>query len=151
MAEHTFDVAAFRLAFPQFADATKYPDEMLSGYFVIATCYVNPNDGCTLNGTALQTVLQLVTAHVAAINTTTTGEVVANGGNVGVITSSTIDRVSVTRQVPKTEGAWQTFLASTPYGMQAWALLRAKGAGGWMVGGSRERQAFRGAGGRFGG
>lgn len=146
MATHTFDVAAFRLQFPQFADATKYPDALLSGYFQMATCYISPDDyACGLHGDCLQLALNLMTAHLAALGALdSTGQ-----GTVGIITSSTIDKVSVTQQVPTTKSAWQFFLSKTPYGIQLWALLGVKSAGGWMVGGSIERRGFRKAGGVF--
>jgi len=146
MAVHTFDVAAFRSQFPQFADDTKYPDATLSGYFAMATAYVNANDGCSLNGDRLQLALNLMTAHLVV----TFGLAAQTGGtNVGVITASTIDGVSITRQVPQSQTAWASFLAPTTYGAQLSALLRIAGAGGLLVGGSCERSAFRGAGGRF--
>jgi hypothetical protein len=146
MALHTFDAAAFRAQFPQFADAAKYPDDSLSGYFAMATSYVNANDGYSLNGDRLQLALYLMTAHLLV----TFGLAAATGGtNVGVITASTIDGVSITRQVPQTQSAWAAFLSPTTYGAQLLALLRIAGVGGLLVGGSCERSAFRGAGGRF--
>lgn len=145
MAVHTFDVAAFRLQFPAFADETIYPDAALSGYFTMGTCYINPNDTCSFYGDCLQLALNLMTAHLAALYTPVGGVV----PGVGIITSSTVDRVSVTQQVPTTKSAWQMFLARTPWGLQLWALLSAKSAGGWMVGGSLERNSIRQAGGIF--
>lgn len=146
MAVHTFDGAAFRLQFPQFADVTVYPDGMLSGYFTMATCYINPEDSsCGLSGDCLQLALNLMTAHLAAIYTDNN----AGSGSAGVVSSATIDRVSITQQVPTTRGGWQAFLVKSPYGLQLWALLSAKAAGGWTVGGSLERRAIRKAGGIF--
>lgn len=146
MALHVFDVAAFRLQFPAFASITEYPDVLLSGYFSMAGCYIDAWDNCALSGDCLQLALNLMTAHLAATYGPSGSGI---PGVVGMLTSSTIDRVSVTQAVPTTRGAWQFFLASTPYGLQLWALLMAKSAGGWMVGGSIERRGFRKAGGRF--
>jgi hypothetical protein len=143
MAVHTFDVTAFRLQFPQFADETKYPDDLLAGYFSMATCYINANDSCWFSGDCLQLALNLMTAHLAAINA------VEPDGSVGIATSATIDRVSVTSQVPTTKSGWQFFLAKSAYGLQLWALLQAKSVGGFIVGGSLERRAIRKAGGVF--
>lgn len=146
MAVHTFDVAAFRLQFPAFANAATYPDALLSGYFTMATCYIDPNDGCILAGDCLQLALDLMTAHLAALY----GDINSGNAVVGTITSATIDKISVTVTVPKTTTAWQAFLTQTPYGLQLRALLSAKSAGGWMVGGSLERRSIRQAGGLFG-
>jgi uncharacterized protein DUF4054 len=145
MAEHTFDVAAFRAQFPYFADVTKYPDVLLSGYFSMAGCYLSPWDRCDFYGDCLQLALNLMTAHLAFLYTPR-GNIIPG---VGLVTSSTIDRVSVTKQLPTSSSAWQYWLSSTPYGLQLWALLHSKAAGGWMVGGSLERRAFRKAGGIF--
>ena len=145
MAEHIFDVTAFRALFPAFADTVKYPDAALQSYFTMATCYVSPWDSCSLTGACLDMVLNLLTAHLATIY----GEIAAGDGGVGVLQSATIDKVSITVQLPPTMTAWQVFLARTPYGLQAWAMLQAKAVGGWSVGGSIERRGFRKAGGRF--
>lgn len=145
MAVHTFDPAAFRALFPVFADTTTYPDALLSGYFEMAGCYVGLSDSCSLWGNCRQTALNLMTAHLAALF----GDINSGDATIGIITSSTIDRVSVTEQVPTTRPGWQSFLIKTPYGQQLWALLSVKGIGGLMVGGSREREAFRKAGGIF--
>jgi hypothetical protein len=148
MAAHTFDPASFRLTFPAFADDTLYPDAMLFGYFDIAGCYIEPFDNPNgLSGNCLQVVLNLMTAHLVIVFS------IANSGEnqTGIVTTSTIDRVSVTQQIPQTRGAWQFFLARTAYGQQVWALLSVRAVGGFLVGGSCERQAVRGAGGIFGG
>lgn len=146
MATHTFNVAAFRAQFPAFADTTKYPDALLSGYFQMATCFVSPNDSCMFADDCLQLALNLMTAHLATVYTPD-----ASGAlpGIGIITSATIDKVSVTSQVPKSDDAWRAFLYRTPYGLQLVAMLQSHAAGGWMVGGSIERQGFKKAGGVF--
>ena len=146
MAKHEFDVAAFRAQFPAFADPIKYPDDLLSGYFSMAECFVSPYDNCMFSGDCLQLALNLMTAHLALVYTPDES---GNVPGVGIITSATIDKVSVTSQVPKTDDAWRAFLLRTPYGLQLVALLKGHAAGGWMVGGSLERAAIRKAGGVF--
>lgn len=146
MAKHTFDAAAFRAQFPQFADETKYPDALLSGYFAMAECFIFPYDTCWFRDDCLQLALNLMTAHLAMIYTP---DASGNIPGVGIITSATIDKVSVTSQVPNTDSAWRAFLLRTPYGLQLVALLKSHASGGWIVGGSYERAAFRKAGGRW--
>lgn len=146
MSTHVFDIAAFRAQFPAFADTVKYPDALLSGYFQMATCFVSPDDNCMFNGDCLQLALNLMVAHLATIYTADASGAIPG---VGILTSATIDKVSVTAQVPKTDDAWRAFLYRSPYGLQLVALLRGHAAGGWYVGGSLERQAFRKAGGYF--
>lgn len=146
MAKHEFNVAAFRAQFPQFADPVKYTDQMLAGYFTMAECYVFPYDTCWFRGDCLQLALDLMTAHLALIYTP---DASGNIPGVGLITSATIDKVSVTQAVPTTNSAWRAFLLRTPYGLQLVALLSSKAAGGFYIGGSCERAAIRKAGGRW--
>ncbi len=143
--EHVFDVASFRLQFPAFADETKYPEPTLSGYFTMATLYIYPLDWCLLKGDALQLALNLMTAHLTYLNTL----LMAGNTTVGIVTGATISKVTVSLQAPPIKSGWQQWLALSPYGMQLWALLSVKSAGGFYVGGSCERAGFRGAGGRF--
>lgn len=146
MAEHTFDVAAFRAQFPAFASTLKYPDVQLAGYFAMAGCYVFPCDHALLSGDCLQLALNLMTAHLAFTN----ANVVAGNTAVGAVTGASIDKVSVSIQGPTTTNGWQAWLSTTPYGMQLWALIRSK-ARPFAVGGLPERLGFRRVGGRFGG
>lgn len=141
-----FDPAAFRLLFPAFADPFTYPDEMLEGYYVMAQCFITPSClwGCD---DCLGTALYLMTAHLLS---TTGNAVTAAMSGSGVITAATIDKVTVSRQVPATRGNFSQFLIQSPFGQQLLALLSKKAAGGWSIGGSLERQSIRKAGGTFG-
>jgi len=147
MATHTFDVASFRLLFPAYANATKYPDDLLSGYFDMGTCYISPEDWPGLSGGCLQTALNLMTAHLLYLS----DKAQKGSTQSGPTTSATVDRVSVTIAPPPIKNEWQNWLSLSPYGQQLWALLTVKAAGGFLVGGSDERSGFRVAGGFFGG
>jgi hypothetical protein len=146
MAEHTFDVAAFRAQFPAFTSPTKYPDLQLAGYFTMAGCYVYPCDWSMLSGDCLQLALNLMTAHLAFTN----AKVIAGNTATGIVTGASIDKVSVSLTAPTTRNAWQAWLATSPYGMQLWALIATK-AKPFAIGGLPERQGFRRVGGGFGG
>lgn len=143
---HALDVALFREQFPVFADDVKYPDAMIQMYWDMACCYVDPTDWCLLAGSCLQLALNLMTAHLVYL----AGQTAAGSASSGVMQSATVDKVSVTVAVPPIKTAWQQWLAQSPYGLQLWALLTSKSAGGFMVGGYIERQGFRKAGGVFG-
>ena len=146
MTTHTFDVVAFRSHFPVFASDTKYPDGQLSGYFTMATSYIYPVDWCLLQGDDLQLALDLMTAHL-----TWTNKLVGMGMTAtGILSGSGIDKVNVSMTPPPATNAWQHWLATTPYGMQLWALLRAKSRGGYTAGKLPERLGFRRVGGGFG-
>ena len=143
---HVIDIASFRILFPQFAGEVAYPDATLTAFFGSATVYFGEYDNYALYGQGLQTALNLMTAHLLAIGT---GAAAGTGGG-GVVTGSTIDKVSVTLMAPPARSGWQFWLAGSPYGLQLWALLKIKSAGGFHVGGLPERDGFRRVGGGFG-
>jgi hypothetical protein len=140
----TFDIAAFRLAFPAFADTTKYPDATLQGFWDASCCYVSPVDYGWLHGDCRARALNLMTAHIAQLST-----MAASGQPIGVGQSATVGAVSVSMVPPPIKSGFQYWLAITPYGMQLWALLNVKGAGGLYIGGLPEKSAFRKVGGVF--
>lgn len=144
MATIVFDVAAFRVAFPAFANDTTYPDATLQAYWDAACCYISPEDYGWLHGACRVRALNLMTAHLAALST-----MIANGQAVGVGQSATVGAVSVSMVPPPIKSGFQYWLAITPYGIQLWALLSAKAAGGLYVGGLPEKSAFRKVGGVF--
>lgn len=144
MAAHEIDVAAFRVSFPAFASEQAYPDATLQLRFTEATLYLGAYDGCVLSGDRLQLALNYMTAHLLA-----SGALIAAGETAVVVTGATIDKVQVQMAPPPAADMWQWWLLTTPYGAQLWALLKLRAAGGFYVGGSFERAAFRKAGGRF--
>lgn len=147
MAEHTFDIPVFRQLYPAFANSVTFTDAYLTAQWTAATVYLGKYDGCLLAGDEMQLALNLMTAHLVQLNA-----MIAAGGvtpTIGVLTSATIDKVTVTNMPPPATSGWKYWLALTPYGMQLWALLQRASAGGVYIGGSSERRAFRKAGGRF--
>jgi len=148
MSTVTFDPTLFRLLYPQFANATTYPDVLLSARFDIATGYVSPdNYGCMSMPVRTQ-ALGLMTAHLMAI-----GVLIAQNnyqGQVGVVTGATVDGVSITLAAPPTgTSQWRWWLNTTPYGAELLALLDVQAVGGFAVGGLPETAAFRRVGGVF--
>lgn len=144
MAQHTLDLAVFRAAFPAF---TATPDAEIQAQWDAAAVYFGTYDGVLLYGDRLQRALDLLAAHLLQVNI-----MLAAGGQtptIGVLTSATIDKVTVSNMPPPVKSGWQYWLSTTPHGLQLWALLRVASAGGIYVGGGPERAAFRKAGGRF--
>ena len=141
----TFDVTAFRLLFPAFADPTVYPDARLQMYWDMAISYISDvaNYGW-LQGLDRQLALNLLTAHLAAIS-----DIILAGQVPNLMQTATIDKVSVGLTPPPIPNQWQWWLNQTGYGQQLLALLQAKSVGGFYVGGLPERSAFRKVGGIF--
>lgn len=144
MALHTFDVTAFRAAFPAFADPLAYPDPVLQMYWNTATAYCNANDWYNIQGDTLQTILNYFTAHIAQLAT-----VVAQGLLPGFIQNATIDAVTVALAPPPEVNQFQWWMNQTTYGQSVLALLQAVTVGGFFFGGLPETSAFRKVGGIF--
>lgn len=144
--QFTFDVAAFRLAFPAFADSTLFPTETLQMNWDTAGCYVdNTNSNCeALSGDCRLRALNLMTAHLTALSA-----LVAAGQIPGLVQTATVDKVSVSLTPPPLKTQWQWWLSLTPYGQQLLALLQVSGVGGFYIGGLPELSAFRKVGGIF--
>lgn len=138
----TFDVAAFRAEFTQFA-GNPPSDATLQSYFNTAGSYVTNSNYGWLNGIDRALALNLMTAHIAALMALAAAP---GGSTPGVVTGATIDKISVTLEPPPTKNGWQYWLAQTPYGQMLWALLTVKSTGGFFVGGSPTRAGFRGNG-----
>ena len=135
------DPAAFRRLFPEFESLN---GEAISVYWDMATGYMSADNSTTLTGASLQLAMNLLTAHVAKLF-----DGLAQGQTSGVVTGATEGSVSVSLAPPPTKSGWQHWLSTTPYGLQLWSLLQVKSAGGFYIGGSCERGAFRKAGGVF--
>jgi len=140
----TFDVVTFRAAFPAFADASKFPDVMLQGYWDASTCIISDVNYGYLHGCCRERSLNLLTAHMTQL-----GVMVAAGQSVGVVTSATVGSITVAVMPPPAKTGLQYWLYMTPYGAQLAALLSVKGVGGITVGGLPEKLGFRKIGGVF--
>lgn len=135
-----FDIPAFRIAFPAFANDLIYPDALIQTQADIAACMLS-DQGCECT-TLLQ---QLMVAHLLMLN----DRIMAGTGNTGQVASATIDKVSVSMTPPPGTDGFSYWLGTTPYGLQLMALLAKCAAGGLYVGGRPERAAFRSVGGAF--
>ena len=144
MATLLFDVDDFRAQFPGLFPDPPNTDELIEIFWGAAICYVSPETEGALSADCRRQVLNLVTAHLITLSAS------AQAGNQpGFVVSASIDKISVTLQAPPTKTAFQFFLNQTPFGVQAYALLYAHGAGGAYHGGLNELGSFRRAGGRF--
>jgi hypothetical protein len=135
-----YNDANFRLQFPQFADATAFPEVMLSGYWTMASVYINPNGGpgwCK-NPAQLQLAIDLMAAHLAA-----SYALINSGQPTVLVQGSSEGTVSVSLTPPPVTSAYGWWLATTPYGAQLRALLAIVQNVGFYFGGLPERSSFR--------
>lgn len=145
MAQITLDLAQFRERFPAFANSTVYPDAKVEAFWDTATLYISAQNYGDLRGDARQQALNALTAHLLALS-----DIAARGQVPGVVTASTIDKISVSLSVMPARNAWAWWFSLTAYGQQCLALLQSRSVGGMYLGGSLTRAAFRGPGGGFG-
>lgn len=145
-------IVKFRALFPAFCDATAFPDLMIETYWEVASTYIsNEAGGCYcggLNDTQKALALNYMTAHLMQIVTLLSSGGVGGGGG-GIVTSATIDKVSVSLEPPPIVDQWSYWLNTTPYGSSLLALLSALSVGGFYAGGRPELSAFRKVGGIF--
>lgn len=139
------NIEDFRKDFPAFDDEGRYDNARLQAYFSAASSYVSPEDYGSLTGTSRTRAVYLMMAHLMDY-----AAQAADGGSAPQqVTSSSIDKVSVTVQPAPAKSQWQYWLSLTPYGMELWALLSQAAAGGFYIGGFPERSAIRKVGGIF--
>ena len=118
-----FDIGAFRQAFPEFADASVYPDAQISFWATLGSSQVSSQ----VFGTYYPQVLFLYVAHQLAL----AGGVNGAGGSTGagVVASKTVGSVSVsydtTNPAERDAGWWNL----TKYGKQYIRLIRIFGNG----------------------
>lgn len=139
----TLVIADFRAAYPQFANATTFPDALLNLQFGMATGFVSDSTYGCMSVPVRTSALYLMLAHLLAL-----GVIIADGGSyqgvAGIVTQSKVGDVSVSlAQPPYGTSQWRYWLSLTPYGLQLLALLDAQAVGGFYVGGLPERSAFR--------
>lgn len=149
MTATAFNAANFRAQFPEYADSTTYTDATLSAYWTMGTAYISQNNaGCNYTQAQAQLASDLICAHLAKLYASMVGTAAGDGAGItGVVTGATEGSVNVTLAPPPTTTGFQYWLASTAYGQQLRALLKAVGAAGVFYGGGLERASFRKAGG----
>jgi len=137
-----FNIAEFRIRFPEFSDVLKFPDVRLEFFWFEATCLISDQDCGRLTGKCRELAIQLLTAHIAKLS-----EEEAEGG--GIVQSATIDKVSVTLKYPEFRTQSQWWFYQTPYGSQYYTMLIIRSIGGWNVGGRPVSSGFRKENGSF--
>jgi hypothetical protein len=142
---YTFDPAGFRASFPEFADPAQWPDALLARMNGTALIHIPARPGKRLHGEARELAISYMTAHLLKLE-----HAAVTGSTTGLVTSATVDKVSVTLAPPPVNTQRDWWYGLTPYGSALQALLKSKAAGGLYVGGlPPERDAFRKAGGVF--
>lgn len=140
------DIDAFRTMFPAYADYQKFSDDMIEMWLNVANVHLKK--GWALSDKTYDHAIMLMLAHLLH-GVAKSLDANSESGSTGIVTSATQGSVSVSFATPTTKDAWEFWLASSPYGLQLWALLQQLGSGGLFIGGLPERSAVRKVGGVF--
>jgi len=122
-------VSDFRRDFPQFSDATKYPEPVIQFRLNLADTLI---DGSAM-GDMFPYLAELFVAHYMAIyaSDTAAGALGGAGGSTsGVVASKSVDKVSVSYDNSSTLNADAGFWNFSRYGAEFWQLLQFFGYGG---------------------
>lgn len=127
------DITEFRLAFPEFADETKYPDPMITFWSSAADLLLNE----TRWGTLYTHGIWLFTAHniiLASADVASADSGAYPGAGIGgLVSNKGVDGVSIGYDTGATrlEGAGNYNM--TKYGRELWWLMNLVGMGGYQV------------------
>lgn len=123
----------FRQAMTQFADENIYSDEMVELSIDRAHYYIT-GDFCPRSWRGY--ALKLMTAHLLTISDRIMKGDASAGGR---ITSTSIDKISVSLDAPQSKNDFEYWLSLTPYGLELLSLLRSKAPAGIYSGGKNYR------------
>jgi hypothetical protein len=124
--------------FSGYANVTTYPDTVVTMNMDAAKLYVSDEDYGRLAGTSRERAIYLMTAHLFFLN-----DLIGSGQVPGMVTGSSIDKISVSLTPPPVRNQLHWWLGLTPYGQQLISLLTIRSMGGFYVGGFPERSNFR--------
>lgn len=126
------DITAFRNAFPEFTDETKYPDAMLEFWYSIGESLLNAErwDSLLIQG------LYLFVAHnitMQSVDVSNSDKGRTPGQTAGVITSKSVGGVSVSYDASSSYLENAGNFNMTKYGRDYWQLMNIIGMGGSQV------------------
>ena len=123
-------VSDFRALFPQFADTTKFPDARVAARLAVADRLLNES----VTGPDLFPYFcGLFVAHYMALDAADNRSVAAGGAggaNSGILTSKSVDKVSMSYDASMTMDPNAGFWNNSRYGSEFYEYLMIFGAGG---------------------
>lgn len=144
MSTIALDIPTFRSLFPAYSSSGTYTDGAVTLNWDASTDYISAEDYGYLSGSARSRAIYLLTAHFFFLS-----DLIANGQTPGMVSGSSIDKISVTLTPPPIKNQFHWWLGLSPYGQQLLALLQVKAKGGLYIGGNAERVNFRRSDGSF--
>lgn len=109
-------------AFPQFAN---YPSAYLQGYICQAMAYISATN-YRIRPQARVLAIEYMALHLMELSGVgPDGQAIAGATNGQIVTSATIDGVSVSTVAPIARDAYEQWIQSTKWGKLFWALMSA--------------------------
>ena len=124
MSEVVVTTTMFREALQEFSSATYYTDALISRFILMAEAYCHTKN-FRIKPAVRILLIELMTAHLITLNNIdpTTHQSTGSAEVSGFETSATVGGVSVSLLAPVAKDAFQSWINSTGYGQQYWALL----------------------------
>ncbi|CDL85407.1 DUF4054 domain-containing protein [Xenorhabdus szentirmaii] len=122
-------IAQFRLDFPQFSDKAQFPDAQIQFRLNLADKQLDENR----LGDMFVYLVELMVAHYMALWAADSRSMAiggAGGANSGVVSSKSVDKVSVSYDTGATLNPNAGFWNNTRYGSEFYEMLMMFGAGG---------------------
>lgn len=139
-----FVPALFRAQIPVFEDEAKYTDAFLQMFWDQAVAMAGSHSSCILYGAQRMLALNLLMAHIMyLLGLPSKRGVIKAPGQGGFVTSSSIDKISVSKAAPPSTDMFGWWLGQSPWGQQLLALLEMVSVGGTSAGGLPEGEGFR--------
>lgn len=134
-------VEEFRAMFPQWADATTYPDILIENFLAQAPAFIQPYDSCflQLRPKVRKLAMMNCAAHLMTIWLNATQNGTSGTGTSGIVSETTIGEVSVSMVVPPTQKEYLFYFNQTDWGKAYLNMLRARVPLGVYYGGSDQR------------
>lgn len=118
-------VENLRNAFPEFGDASKYPNEYIQRFITMATMYISTVSGIIRDDVRILAI-EYMACHLMTLSAIDgQGNAQGDGNSGGVLSSASIESVSVAFQAVIASDAFEQWIQSTSYGKMYWALLQA--------------------------
>jgi ligand-binding sensor domain-containing protein len=136
-----FSDADMRAVLPAYNNPVAYPTTTLNMWFNNALGFMTDEESGLVDASDQGMMIYLMAGHLMSLSAMICDN---DGAPVGLVSAATVDKVSVTMQLPPNPSQFQWWLSTTPYGAQLYAMLGVATVGGYWIGGSPQRWAYRG-------
>lgn len=124
MSEVIITVCDMRQAFPEFMDEKKYPCGLIERFIAEAECFISTGN-FRIRPQVRKLAIEYLVGHLITLTTISDNGAQTGVADGNIVTSASVDGVSVSNLAPIANDASEQWYQSTPYGKKFWALLTA--------------------------